>query len=977
MLTHLTKPLVAGLLLGGTVAGAAHAQTKLVEKVTRDGDELVIPYEKYVLDNGLIVIVHEDHSDPLVHVDVTYHVGSAREEIGKSGFAHFFEHMMFQGSDNVADEEHFKIVTESGGTMNGTTNRDRTNYFETVPSNQLETALWLEADRMGFLLDAVTQRKFEVQRATVKNERGQRYDNRPYGLAGEYVAKTLYPYGHPYSWLTIGYVEDLNRVDVNDLKNFFLRWYGPNNAVLTVGGDVKPEEAVKLAEKYFGSIPRGPEVDDMSLPTVALEADRYVSYEDKVRFPMLQMVFPTVPRHHPDEAPLDALAQILGGGNNSILYQNLVKTQKALQSVSYHPTFELAGEFTLNVVAFPGQTLPDIEATVRAAFEEFERRGPSNEEVMRFRAQNEAQTINGLMSVQGKVSKLAAYETFADDADYLGKELKAYQSVTRADIMRVYNQYIKGKKAVILSVVPEGQMAVAAAQKSYEASPEGYEAPDYGYDGLTYNKAQDNFDRAQRPTPGTSPLPKVPEIWREELSNGIEILGTENREVPTMTVLITVPGGHELSAKDPSKAGIAGLTAAMMNEGTEQYTSEEFSSELDKLGSTVRVSSGGNSTTVYVQSLVKNLDRTLKLTAERMFRPRFDADDFERLKKRQLEGIANQNNQPEVITGNVFNRLLYGERDIRAIPGSGTAETVESITLDDVRNFYEQYFSADHAYAVAVGDLTQSEIMPKLAFLAAWEAKPVELPEPADAPKIDKTRLYLVDKEQAPQSQIRVGYVALPYDATGEFYRANLMNYPLGRAFNSRINLNLREDKGYTYGARAYFSGNEQAGPFLTFAGVRGDATDSSVVEIMKEIEGYRTDGIRPDEVEFLKNSLGQSEALDYETPYQKAGFLSRIVRYDLNENYVKQQAKILNNITKEEIDLLAKKYLPTDRMHILVVGDKASVKPGLEKLGYEIVELDQDGNRIDADEMGGETIEMEKKPAPAKTEKKRQRGDR
>src|SRR5688572_10011996 len=280
------------LFFSGTVAG----QTKLVEKVTRKGDELVIPYEKYVLSNGLTLIIHEDHSDPVAHIDVTYHVGSAREEIGKSGFAHFFEHMMFQGSDHVADEQHIKIVSDAGGTMNGTTNRDRTNYFETVPANHLEKMLWLEADRMGFLLDAVTQKKFEVQRATVKNERGQSYDNRPYGLANETISKNLYPYGHPYSWMTIGYVEDLNRVDVKDLKNFFLRWYGPNNATVSVGGDVKPAEVVRLVEKYFGVIPPGPKVEKVVVPPVQLSADRYVSYTDNyARTPQLSITYPTVP----------------------------------------------------------------------------------------------------------------------------------------------------------------------------------------------------------------------------------------------------------------------------------------------------------------------------------------------------------------------------------------------------------------------------------------------------------------------------------------------------------------------------------------------------------------------------------------------------------------------------------------------------------------------------------------------------------
>jgi zinc protease len=669
------------------------AQPKQVEKVTRKGNELVIPYTKYVLPNGLTVVVHEDHSDPIVHVDVTYHVGSAREEVGKSGFAHFFEHMMFQGSDHVGDEEHFKIVSQAGGTLNGSTNRDRTNYFETLPSNQLETALWLEADRMGFLLDAVTQRKFEIQRATVKNERGQNYDNRPYGLVYEKTSAALYPYGHPYSWTTIGYLEDLNRGSLQDLKNFFLRWYGPNNATLTVGGDVSTAQVLQLAQKYFGSSPRGPEVKKMKLPAPVLSQDRYVSYEDNIRFPLLQLTLPTVPNYHPDEAPLDVLADIIGGGKNSILYKNLVKTQKSVQANASHPASELAGEFTLRVLPYPGITLAEMERLVREALVEFEKTGVSDDALARFKASFEADMINRLSSVAGKTSQLAAYQTFTGNPNFLTKQLKTYQAVTKADVIRVYNQYIKGRHAVVLSVVPKGQANAVAKADNYQVDPSGYKAPADQYAGLKYVKARDNFDRSKRPAAGKNPVVQVPPFWTDKMANGIKVIGTKNDEIPTVALLFSLKGGHKLEAKDPSKAGIAALTAAMLNEASQKYTAEEISSQLEKLGASISFASGFDQMTVSVQSLTKNLDATLALLEERMLHPRFDPADFERLKKQTLEAIANQSTQPTVVANNVYSKLLYGDNHIMAVPVMGTAASVASITLEDVKKFYADHFS--------------------------------------------------------------------------------------------------------------------------------------------------------------------------------------------------------------------------------------------------------------------------------------------
>ncbi|RYY62098.1 MAG: insulinase family protein [Chitinophagaceae bacterium] len=941
------------LLLGAftaVVCGEVNAQAKLIEKVTKQGDELVIPYEKYVLPNGLTVVIHEDHSDPVVHLDVTYHVGSAREEIGKSGFAHFFEHMMFQGSDNVADEQHFKIVTEAGGTLNGTTNTDRTNYFETVPSNQLEKVLWLEADRMGFLLDAVTQKKFEVQRETVKNERGQNYDNRPYGLISEVMSKNMYPYGHPYSWLTIGYIEDLNRVNVDDLKNFFLRWYGPNNATVTLGGDVTTADALKLVEKYFGPIPAGPAVTNMPPSVPTLDKHRFASYVDNyARLPLMVRTYPTVPNYHPDMAALACLAQVLGQGNNSILYQQLTKKQVAINASCFSGLQELAGSFTFQIVPFPGKSLANMYYLLDNALDSFETRGVTDDDIAKFKGGYESQMINGLQSVAGKVSQLASFQTFTGNPNQIGKLLAMYQAVTKEDVMRVYNKYIKDKHSLTVSVLPKNQEKLTVGENNYVVDTTKYTRPDYGYSGLTYAKAKDNFDRSKTPANGPNPVVKVPAFWKKDWPSGIKIIGTENNELPTVTLAIKIPGGHFIEANNLSKAGIASFFTDMMNDDTKNYTAESMSRELQKLGSSINVFSDNEDITFQVQSQKKNLDATLKLLEERIFNPKFTQDAFSRFQKQTLESFKVSKTQPAAVADEVFAKLNYGANHILGIPGEGNEETVGAFTLADIQWYYDNYMTSRGTQVVVVGALKEEEILPKLAFLNNLPDKKVTIPNIDATPKVEKTKIYLVNVPKAAQSEFRVGYVTgLKYDATGEYYKSGLMNYALGGAFNSRLNLNLREDKGWTYGARSGFSGGKQTGDFEFSSGIRANATDSAMIEVIKEIKGYNETGITPEELAFMKSSVGQRDALRYETGFQKANFIGLILDNDLPADFVDQQNKIVSAITKPDIDALAKKYLDTSKMNILVVGDKEKVLPGLQKLGYEIIELDADGKPVE-----------------------------
>jgi|688.fasta_scaffold03505_9 zinc protease len=921
------------------------AQVKLLEKVPKSGNELVIPYEKYLLPNGLTLIVHEDHSDPICHVDVTYHVGSAREEIGKSGFAHFFEHMMFQGSDHVADEQHFKIITEAGGTLNGTTNRDRTNYFETVPSNQLEKMLWLEADRMGFLLDAVTQKKFEVQRATVKNERGQNYDNRPYGLVQETLAKNLFPKGHPYSWLTIGYVEDLDRVNVEDLKNFFKRWYGPNNAVITVGGDVVTSEVVKMVEKYFGSINRGPEVKKAPSSVPVVSKDRYATMVDQyAKLPQIVCAIPTVPAYHPDEPALDCLAEILGGDNNSMLYQRLVKNQRAQNANAGNYTDELSGALQITVTPKPGQTLQSMEQEIRMALREMSQSAITQEAVDKFKMSYEASMIYRMESVSGKVSQLAAYQTFTNNANYIKEEAKRYKDFTLADVRKAYDTYVKGKGMVILYVQTKEYQeltpgALAGPESDFRYVPENYA-------GLQYQKAKDAFDRSKMPAAGPNPVIKVPEFKKYE-ENNMSIIESYSNELPAVVISLSIPGGRMVEQLDLKKAGLANLFAEMMNEDTKRRSAEEMSMALDKLGSSISISSDLDEFVVTVRTLNKNIGPTLDLLLEKLNSPDFSERTFSRIKNQYIENLRNSKSRAANMASLAYNKVMYPPDVLFSKPSTGTISTLELIKLEDIQNVYNNYFGGNKMQVVVVGDFSTSHIQTLKQKLGQFKSGGLKMSDENMALDLINTEgqiIHVVNIPKAAQTEFRIGnHTGLTYDATGPYYQATLMNFLLGGAFNSRINLNLREDKGWTYGARTNFSSNKYLGTFTFSSGIKTPATDSALSEVIQEMRNYIEKGISIDELNFLKNAIGQSEARKYETMFQKAGFLANMLKYQLGSKYTEEQNNLLKKMNAADIKKLAENYLHPEGMHIVLAGDLEKIKPGLEKMGYKVVEMNAD----------------------------------
>ena len=909
-----------------------------------------IAYEMYRLENGLSVVLHEDRSDPIAAVAVLYHVGSNREEVGRTGFAHLFEHMMFQSSQHVGEDQFFQKIQDAGGTLNGGTSSDQTIYFEVVPKNALEMALWLEADRLGYLLPTVTQQAFVNQQAVVQNEKRQRVDNNPYGHTGHVIDKLLFPEDHPYNWQVIGSFEDLANATVEDVRDFFRTWYGPNNATLVIAGDFDVAEAKAWVEKYFGEIPAAGAMSEPEPRTATLTETKRAFHEDNfARSPELNMVFPTVQQFEADAYALSMLGELFSDGKRAPLYQVIVEEEKLAPSVSaFQRSREMAGSFRIRIRAFPGKSLSDVETAIGQAFQRFEEERFTEDDLDRIKAQIETGFYNGISSILGKSFQLARYNEFAGSPGFIEEDIDRSLAVTSGDVWRVYEQYIKNKPFVLTSFVPKGQTnLVAAGSERFPVQEEVITAAGAGVGAAMVGAERvadlpSSFDRSVEPPKGSPPSVTLPQVWTHTYANGLTIYGIEHHELPLVSYSLTIRGGHQLD--DLNKVGVANLMTDIMMEGTATKTPVELEEAIDGLGATISMFATNESIVIRANGLKSRASAITELFQEILLEPRWDETEFARIKDETVETINRRKVNPGAVASMVYNRLVYGDGHPLAHPTIGSAASVQAVSLDDLKAFYGANYSPSVSYITIAGAITEAQAVALFRPLAeSWPARDVALPEypaPASQPR---SMLYFVDMPGAKQSQIYVGHLGLP--RTHDDYNATtVMNHRLGGSFNSVLNLILREEKGYTYGARSGFGGGHMPGTFTASSSVRSNATYESVEIFRDEIAKYRQ-GISADDLTFTKNALVQSNARRFETLPALLGMLDEIAMYGRPFDYVRQQENETRAMTLERHKELAQRYIDPDRMIYLVVGDAATQLRPLARLGLgSPMVLDVDG---------------------------------
>ncbi len=912
----------------------------LFSACTNQKPEFSINYEKYELENGLTVIFHTDYSDPVVAVSLTAHVGSARELPGKTGFAHLFEHLLFNESENLGRGGLDNMSARVGGSgANGSTSNDRTNYFQTVPKDALEKMLWAEADKLGWFINTVTEPVLAKEKQVVKNEKRQNYDNRPYGHVSAVISENLYPKGHPYSWTVIGSLDDLQAATLQDVKDFYNTWYVPNNVTLVVAGDFDPAQAKEWVNKYFGEIKRGEEIPALEKQPVSLNETKKLFYEDNfARLPYLSLNWPGVPEYHPDSYALQILTDYLSNGQKAPLFKTLVKDMKVSSNVRlYSSSSELAGEISLSVMAFPDKDLDEVYDAVQVALNDFETNGISEKDLNRIKAGAESSFYRGLSSVMGKSSQLAHYNIFAGDPGFITEDISNLLEVTIQDVERVYDQYIRDKSFIATSFVPKGSAELALqgsqpahiAEENILSSVETFDVDQV----VEYEKTPSTFDRSIEPPYGESPETPVPQVWKKELANGLNIYGIENNEVPLVDLSIIVKGG--MLVDHPNKVGVANLFGILMNKGTQNKTPAELEEAIEELGARISFRSGQENIRISVSCLAKNYSKTMDLLEEMMFEPRWDQTEFDLARASIKSSLEQQKGNPGSIGSNEYSKLIYGPQHIFSHNSEGSLESLEMITMQDLKDFYKNYFSQDEAILNFVGALDQETVVASLSDISnKWEAKPVSLPEYSVPKAPENSLVYLYDVPDAKQSIIYIGYPCMDV-SDPDFYPASVMNYILGGGgFASRLTQVLRQEKGFTYGIRSGFSGSEIAGPFTISTSVKTSNTLEALILIQGILQDY-ADTFTEEDLEVTKSFLIKKNARAFETSGAKLDMLNQISTYGWSNDFIRQQEQIVRNMTVDQIRALAKKYIDPSRMLYLVVGDAKTQMDLLEELGY------------------------------------------
>jgi zinc protease len=933
MPVRLPASVLAGLTVLGPAASAPGAVTSAPPRVE-------IGFEKYTLPNGLEVILREDHRLPIVAVNLWYHVGPANETAGRTGFAHLFEHMMFQGSGHIGDDQHFKLLEGAGASMiNGTTDFDRTNYMEDIPSNQLELALWLESDRMGFLLDRLDQPKLSNQQDVVRNERRQSVENQPYGLVEEELFHQIFPQGHPYYASVIGSHADIQAAKLEDVKDFFRRYYAPNNASVAIVGDIDVPKTKALVEKYFGSIPRGPAVPAVDAKTPAITTERRAVVRDKVELPRVYMAWITPSIFQPGDAEADLTARILGGSKASRLYKSLVFDQKIAQTVTANQqSLQLGSVFQISATAKPGHTAEELEKAIDAELASYAANGPTAEELAAAQNALYSSTVLSLEnygSFGGVANRLNLYNHFLKDPGYLNHDLARYAALTPASLKafaaahlqpshRVVVQGIPGEKAL-----PPNPPAAAAANAAPAPTPPPSKEP----------------WRSDLPKPGPTPKATLPAAHSFQLPNGLTVYWIESHALPIVAGQLVVRSG---SAADPAGLpGLAAFTAAMLDEGTKTRDALAIASQLEGLGANLTTGSTFDGSYVTFDVLKPNAEQALAIVSDVSLGPTFPEKDVERVRGDRLTSLLQQRDSPFQIAFRVMYPALYGPSHPYGHVPLGTEDALKKIARDDVAGFYRSSYSPANAALVLAGDLTEAEAR-RLATQAfgSWSGQAVAAPAPP-APTTIPERVVLVDMAAAPQTA--VGIVQLGVKRSDpDFERLNVMNTILGGLFSSRINLNLREKHGYTYGAFSSLVETRGVGPLFVGSAVRADVTGASVREMLNEAQAMTQAEVTPDELALAKDSIARSLPALFETTRSAVGTVGSLFLFELPPDYYAGLPGRLASMTAAEVFAATRRHLAPDRMLVVAVGDRGQAEPqiGGLKLG-SVAYRDRDGKAI------------------------------